>query len=249
MNPTLSLLTDFCQQLLKPGIPVLVGLSGPQGAGKSTLGEGLVRALAPRQVISLSMDDFYLPFEQQQQLAEGGHPLLQWRGYPGTHDLALGTAVLSALKAGETVALPRYDKGAFQGRGDRRPEAEWPVVGRQELVLLEGWCLAFAPAARVSPLLEEPNRRLAAYSAWTSLLDALVILEAPSLEQVVLWRLESERQRRERGEGAMSEAQCLAYIQTFLPAYEAWLPGMLQQPPVQPLLRIPIGADRARIGK
>src|SRR3546814_16672286 len=86
-------------------------------------------------------------------------PLLATRGPPGTHDVALACRTLDALRAGQTIALPRFDKLA-----DRRlPESGWPRTGPvdpgsspgQALVLFEGWFLgtpAEPDAAPAEPL-------------------------------------------------------------------------------------------------
>jgi len=46
------------------------------------------------------------------------------------------------------VKIPSYDKSAFSGAGDRRPEAEWETVNADdqppvEVVVFEGWCVGF----------------------------------------------------------------------------------------------------------
>lgn len=52
------------------------------------------------------------------------------------------------------VRVPRYDKSARGGRGDRAPEAEWSVVSKPpDVVLLEGWMLGFEVLPEESPLL------------------------------------------------------------------------------------------------
>lgn len=77
----------------------------------------------------------------------------------------------------------RYDKSAFQGRGDRADPSTWPVVeGPLELVFFEGWMSGFRPvgeaaAAAVEASLVEVDRRLAAYEqAWDSLVDAWLVI-------------------------------------------------------------------------
>lgn len=138
---------------------------------------------------SVSIDDFYLTNAQQTALA-AAHPdnrLLALRGNAGTHDLDLGQQTLTRLKgltqAGATAAVPRYDKSAFSGRGDRADPATWPVVaGPLELVFFEGWMSGFRPvgeaaAAAVEPALAEVDARLAAYeAAWDSLVDAWLVI-------------------------------------------------------------------------
>ena len=55
---------------------------------------------------------------------------------------------------GVEVRIPRYDKSARGGRGDRAPEEEWEVVSaRPEIVLLEGWMLGFEALPDDSPVL------------------------------------------------------------------------------------------------
>lgn len=46
------------------------------------------------------------------------------------------------------VKIPSYDKSAFSGAGDRRPEDEWETVNADgqppvEVVIFEGWCVGF----------------------------------------------------------------------------------------------------------
>ena len=115
----------------------------------------------------LSLDDLYLTLAERRRLADDVHPLLLTRGVPGTHDVALGLAVIDSLgRAGET-AVPRFDKA----RDDRRDRAHWDVVaGPVEVILFEGWCVGARPQAEaallrpVNPLerTRDPGRDLAA---------------------------------------------------------------------------------------
>lgn len=92
----------------------------------------------------------YLPHEAQQDLAKQ-HPdnaLVQHRGQPSTHDLPLALSVLSGLREGNSLRLPKYAKSAFNGQGDRLPEADWSLVNvpgqpKTSIVILEGWCVGF----------------------------------------------------------------------------------------------------------
>ena len=65
----------------------------------------------------------------------------------GTHDLELLSATLTSLKLSESSTLtliPRYDKSLRGGKGDRAPVESWTrVIGRPEVILLEGWMLGF----------------------------------------------------------------------------------------------------------
>jgi D-glycerate 3-kinase len=239
--------------------PWVLGLQGPQGCGKSTAAAALAEAIwrEGRRAVCVSVDDFYLTHVEQRGLAERhpGNPYLLYRGYPGTHDVALGTRVVDALAAcrqGDEVRVPVYDKSAQKGRGDRAPESHWRrVYGPFDLVIVEGWMLGFAPVdeALLEPELVAPNRFLSAYSAWTARLGALVHLSVESLATVVQWRVGSERARRERGETALSDEEATDYIHRFLPAYRAYVPALETNPPCADFHSIMLGPDRAPIAQ
>ncbi|OJJ46580.1 hypothetical protein ASPZODRAFT_132650 [Penicilliopsis zonata CBS 506.65] len=136
--------------------PFFLGLNGVQGAGKTVLVSTLYQTLRSPPyslpVITLSLDDIYLTHDDQVSLAAANpsNPLLQHRGQPSTHDLALGERVFSSLRAGHLTAIPQYDKSAFSGQGDRVPESQWEVVNaagqsKIRVVIFEGWCVGFRP--------------------------------------------------------------------------------------------------------
>ncbi|CAN0601380.1 unnamed protein product, partial [Ectocarpus sp. 12 AP-2014] len=118
--------------------PVVVGINAPQGCGKTTIVSEMQRMLekAGHQCVVMSIDDFYLTGAEQDALAARfpTNPLLQVRGNAGTHDLALALRTIRALTRGDDgtsddcVRVPRYDKSARGGKGDRAPEGEWSVV-------------------------------------------------------------------------------------------------------------------------
>ncbi|KAK2811554.1 hypothetical protein FQN49_008453 [Arthroderma sp. PD_2] len=102
--------------------------------------------------ITFSLDDIYLTHADQQQLAAShpSNPLLQHRGQPSTHDIALGSEVFSSLRRNQPTRIPSYDKSAFNGQGDRAPEDTWETVNDTQngqplvkVVIFEGWCVGF----------------------------------------------------------------------------------------------------------
>ncbi|MFL1404542.1 hypothetical protein ACJO2E_04240 [Marinobacter sp. M1N3S26] len=198
--------------------PLVVGVHGAQGTGKSTLTDFLRVLLAYRYkcpTASLSLDDIYCTREQRAKLADEVDPLLMTRGVPGTHDLTLGNSVLDRLlaaNAGSRTAMPTFNKAL----DDREPEENWPLfIGRPEIILVEGWCLGALPEPEAA--LARPMNALEAnedsgggwrtyvndqlrgpYQAFFDRLDLLVMLKAPSMEAVTRWRTEQERKLAER---------------------------------------------------
>jgi D-glycerate 3-kinase len=247
----------FCLEAMAAakGATAVVGISGPQGSGKSTLASQLVHGFGQVGVraVAVSIDDFYLTHQDQRGVAAAhpGNRYLEHRGYPGTHDLALGEEVLRALtsRSDDDVLVPAYDKGAFGGRGDRAAVATWPRVRTPlDLVLLEGWMLGFraVPAdALEDAQLAAPNACLPAYDAWLDCLNALVRLDTPVLEWIVEWRVDAERARRHATGAGLPDDQARDYIERFLPAYRTYLPELRRASPIPgPVLRVQLAKDR-----
>lgn len=237
----------------------IIGLCAPQGAGKTTLTSALVEILAAQglRAIAISIDDFYLTRTEHVGLAEQSpnNPYLQARGYPGTHDIELGERTLDRLaRLGrrESLAIPSYDKSANQGHGDRKREAEWPSVsGPLDIVLLEGWMLGFPPRANDEPPIDDPSlaeidQRFRMYDRWTQRLDAFVFLKPQKPEFVVQWRIEAEEKMKASGRAGLSREAIEAYVRSFLPAYELYLPKLCSRLPVprEHSLILEIGVDR-----
>ncbi|KAL6305244.1 P-loop containing nucleoside triphosphate hydrolase protein [Sparassis latifolia] len=144
--------------------PLLVGVQGPQGSGKTFLTSRLRHELSsPPHALAvavLSIDDLYLPHAGLAALASA-HPqngLLRGRGQPGTHDVPLGAEILESLRrindGGGAVNIPRFDKSLFGGEGDRAGSTL--VSPPIDVVVLEGWCVGFYPISA-----EEIDRRWA----------------------------------------------------------------------------------------
>jgi D-glycerate 3-kinase len=213
--------------------PLVLGLQAPQGAGKTTIGTRVLAALPGLglHAASVSIDDFYLTRAEQLALAAAhpGNPYLEHRGYPGTHDIALGERTLAELRepgAGRSIRVPVYDKSQHGGRGDRAPESDWRhVTGPIDLVIVEGWMLGFEPVAESQlpdPRLSYPNRALADYDRWYRHLDAFIVLRPLDWNYVVKWRVEAEENMKAQGKPGLSREAIEDYVRRFLPAYAVW---------------------------
>lgn len=230
-----------------PTIPALViAISAPQGCGKSTLVEQLEGLLAweGKRAAVVSIDDFYLSYEDQGALGKA-HPdnrLLQLRGNAGTHDLALGVSTLqtlTTLSPGQTAKVPRYDKSAYDGRGDRASPDTWPeVTGPLDIVMFEGWMSGFTSVgdpqilASVDPALKQVDSFLGAYrEKWDSLVDSWLVVRIGDPAWVFSWRKQAEDAMKAAGRPGMTDKQLEDFVSRFMPAYQAYLPGLYSHGP------------------
>ena len=251
----------------KTETPLLLGINGCQGSGKSTLADFIaaVQAMRGRRVAVLSIDDFYLTRRERAQLAQSIHPLLQTRGVPGTHDLALALQTvdsLLSLSPGDTTQLPRFDKSS----DDRAPLSQWPTIeGPIDMVILEGWCVGSRPQSAnelTTPVntLEKNedadgrwrqfvNDSLKNYQQLFERLHTMVMLKAPDFSCVYRWRLEQEQKLaalRPDGSGVMSAEEIARFIQHYQRLTEANLVALPSHADVILELNHQHGIDRAQ---
>lgn len=244
--------------------PLVIGLCGAQGSGKSTAAAAVAAGLEAHGIAAavLSLDDVYATAADRAALARTVHPLLHTRGVPGTHDLALAHATLDALAAGQPVRLPRFDKA----RDDRTPEALWPLAPPGvQVVLFEGWCVGARPqpaAALAHPVnaLEAEcdaegvwrahvNAQLAGpYAALFARLDRLFLLQAPGFEVVCGWRAEQEQALRRAAPPGAAMGMDDAAIARFVQHYERITRHILAEMPARADLVLSLDGARTVIG-
>ena len=243
--------------------PLVIGFSAPQGCGKTTLVFALdyLFEVIGRKSATVSIDDFYLTAEGQNKLrdANPGNALLELRGNAGSHDLAFSVETLTALtkltREGMKLKLPRYDKSAFNGRGDRADPSTWSEVeGPLTVVLFEGWMLGFKPlpvdaVKVVDPQLETVNKNLEAYyDAWDKYIKSWIVIKIKDPNCVFQWRLQAEIAMREAGKPGMTDDEVRDFVSRYLPAYYAYLPTLYSEGPngsdPQHLLTIEIDEGR-----
>ncbi|MEH6577981.1 MAG: hypothetical protein V7731_12980 [Amphritea sp.] len=246
----------------QPG-PLVVGINGAQGAGKSTLFnllEVILEEGFDLKVVGLSIDDLYKTRAERELLATTVHPLLKTRGVPGTHDVDLGVDLLNALKRADTdnsqiIKIPVFDKSI----DDRCPPALWQEwSGEADIVVLEGWCVG--AQSQPDALLEQPVNDLEAtedpdgqwrryvndqladgYSQLFAMVDVLVMLKVPSMEAVFEWRSQQEKKLAERVKYIYDTQQPTDHlrimnegeIQRFIQHYERLTRSMLEEMPTR----------------
>ncbi|KAA8496382.1 D-glycerate 3-kinase, chloroplastic [Porphyridium purpureum] len=245
-----------------PDAPYVVGLSCPQGGGKTTITEFMQELFKLRGQVCVvaSIDDFYKTRSEQQKVASTytGNRLLELRGNPGTHDIPLALEFLDSVKAGKAnLTVPRYDKSAFGGLGDRAPEDQWVKLSEEpaDIVLLEGWCLGFSKLSdeqmREQPQeLQAVNKYMDEFSQLYGKLDLLMIVKIADTQWVFDWRAQAETMMKSLGKTGMSDEQVRDFVSRFMPSYKAYLPGLYASPPAENVLlfeidqqRVPVGAE------
>ena len=125
----------------------IIGLTGGQGSGKSTISNILTILLKEAyglNTITFSIDDFYKTYKERKKMSEKLSPLFLTRGVPGTHDTNLLFSCLKKIKKSNfsKILIPKFDKSI----DDRLPKKKWQKVEKiQDIVIFEGWCVGVTP--------------------------------------------------------------------------------------------------------
>jgi D-glycerate 3-kinase len=250
-------LADSIAERTKTRYPLIVGVNGAQGSGKSTLCRVLELLLGQRglRVVTLALDDLYLTRAERAALAREVHPLFATRGVPGTHAIGLGFDIVERVLTEQPFTLPRFDKAT----DDRAPQGT-RVEGPIDVLLFEGWCVgarAQDGTALASPInaleAEEDrdglwrhvvNRHLGLeYAKLFGLVDLLVMLKVDSFEAVLANRRLQEDKlaaANPAAPGLMDEAALVRFVAH----YERLTRHMLAEMPGRAEIVFPIGADQ-----
>ncbi len=249
-------LAEHRQQL---GRPLVQGILGSQGTGKTTLAKVLTLILSQLNycTIGLSLDDLYKTYAERQQL-QSIDPRLIWRGPPGTHDIELGIKVIDQLRqpiSNQQVAIPRFDKSLWNGAGDRtNPEQ----VSNIDIVLLEGWFVGCRPIDESkfddppSPIITETDQQFARdmnimlqnYVPLWDKLDQLIVLKPLDYRLSKRWRLQAEHEMIATGKPGMTDAEIDQFVDYFWKALhpELFISPLINNPEFVNLV-IEINAD------
>jgi D-glycerate 3-kinase len=207
------------------------GILGGQGTGKSTLCvilQDILRYFG-FPTASLSLDDLYLTYDERQALQQQDSRLDR-RGPPGTHDVSLGIKIIKqCLQEDYTakISLPRFNKSAKKGAGDRFEKRE--EINKPDIFLFEGWFVGAQPIAEAlfdncpDPIVTEANRqfaiannqRLKAYVPLWSKLDSLIVLYPEDYRLSKEWRKEAEHKMIAQGDDGMTDEEIDSFVEYF----------------------------------
>ena len=225
----LPLAMKIAAQHQQLGKPFIQGILGAQGTGKTTMSMILVLILQHLgyRTLSLSLDDLYKTYSDRLALMQQDSRLL-WRGPPGTHDIYLATSLLDQIHQGNSpVIVPRFDKSAYGGMGDRTtPEV---IMDNIDIVLFEGWFVGVKPIDPMAfltapaPILTDADRQFASdmnsqltnYLPLWERLDSLIVLYPTDYRYSLAWRKQAERQMIATGKSGMSDAEIEEFVNYF----------------------------------
>ena len=118
--------------------PVLIGIAGGTGSGKTTLARKMVEALPDDQALLLQHDSYY---RDRSHLDPAARAALNF-DEPGALENELLERHLVALKAGLAIECPQYDFATHTRRSEHRRLEPRPIV------IVEGILLFAVPALR-----------------------------------------------------------------------------------------------------
>ncbi len=226
----------------------VIGLTGGQGTGKSTISNILKIILKNAynlETVIFSIDDFYKTLKDRKKMSKKIIDLFLTRGVPGTHDTKMLFQCIKNLKNNKfkKINIPKFDKSI----DDRLQKNKWLKVKKKpNIVIFEGWCVG--ATAQKNKDLNSPINKLEKqrdkkkiwrkkvnfelkknYRKIFNLIDKLIFLKVPSFKYVLKWRLLQEKKLRITGRGnkTMNDKQ----IKNFIMYYERLTKHILKSLP------------------
>ena len=219
--------------------PLIIGLAGGQGSGKTTISSILTLILKryfKLNVCKVSIDDFYKTRKDRKLLSKTKHDLLMTRGVPGTHDVNLLLSFFKNIKSKnfKTLQIPTFNKAI----DDRCSKSLWQKIKiKPDVIIFEGWCVG--ARAQTSSQLKKPinllekthdqdvkwrsyvNKQLKTkYKSLFKQLDELIYLKAKNFNLLRKWRLKQEKKlwfqkKNKKNLKIMSSSDIIDFMQTY----------------------------------
>ena len=238
----------IAENYLKKKQTKVIGLTGGQGTGKSTISKILkiiLKEAYKLETVIFSIDDFYKTLSERKKISKKISKLFLTRGVPGTHDTKMLLRCINNLKKNnfKKMIIPKFDKSI----DDRCAKNKWIKVKKKpNIVIFEGWCVG--AMAQKNKDLNIPINKLEKhrdskkiwrqkinselkkdYNKIFNFIDKLIFLKVPSFKYVFKWRLLQEKKLRITGKGnkTMNDKQ----IENFVMYYERITKYMLKTLP------------------
>ena len=219
--------------------PLMIGLAGGQGSGKTTISSILTLILQKYfilKVFKVSIDDFYKTRKDRKLLSKNKHSLLMTRGVPGTHDVDLMLKFFKNVKSKnfKNLIVPKFNKAI----DDRYKKSSWyKLKFKPDVVIFEGWCVG--AKAQTNKQLKKPinslekvydqgikwrshvnNQLKKKYKTLFKQLDGLLYLKAKNFNILRNWRLKQERKlwvqtKNKKDLKIMSSGDVINFMQTY----------------------------------
>ena len=219
--------------------PLILGLSGGQGIGKTTISSIITLILKKYfklNIFKISIDDFYKTRKERFLLSKKIHSLLMTRGVPGTHDINIMLNFFKRVKKNnfKSLKLPKFDKAI----DDRCKKSSWYTIKkRPDIIIFEGWCVG-AMAQKNSMLkksinsLEKTNEQnliwrkfvnnqlKTKYKKLFGHLDNLLYLKAKNFNLLQQWRIKQEKKlwlklKKRKNLKIMNKLEVINFMQTY----------------------------------
>ena len=222
----------------KKGETLILGFSGGQGSGKTTV-SGILKIILKkffkRKIHVISIDDFYKTLNDRDKMSHKIHPLFKIRGVPGTHDINLVKKFFNIIKKNkfEKIKLPRFEKA----KDNRTKKKYWfNIKQKPDIVILEGWCVGAKPQS--NSLIKKPintlekhedrdliwrkyvNKKLKKeYKQLFSMIDHFIFMKIPNFRMVLKWRLLQENKLKKKSY-SKKKIMSLNEIERFIMFYQ-----------------------------
>ena len=219
--------------------PFILGLSGGQGSGKTTI-SSIISIILNKyfklNVFKISIDDFYKTRKKRLELSKKVHPLLMVRGVPGTHDINIMLDFFKRIKEKKfkSIKLPRFNKAT----DDRYNKKLWYSVKRRpDVIIFEGWCVGAkaeqnyslkTPINSLEKLKDQKqiwrrfvNKQLKSkYKKLYDQLNCLLFIKVKNFSLLRQWRIKQEKKlslksKRSNKLKIMSDKEIINFMQTY----------------------------------
>ena len=217
----------------------IVGLSGGQGSGKTTISSIIsiiLRKYFKLNVFTISIDDFYKKRNERFLLSKKIHPSLMSRGVPGTHDINMMLDFFKRIKRKEfrSLKLPKFNKAI----DDRYNKKLWySIKKRPDIIIFEGWCVG--AKAEKNNTLKQPinsfeklrdkkliwrryvNKQLQSkYKQLYDQLNCILYIKSNNFSLLRKWRIKQEiklrlKNKRSNRNKIMSNKEVINFMQTY----------------------------------